>query len=45
MDENLQQFEADMDRLVTLTYSSVPQEFSEQLSALTFIDGLQDLDR
>ncbi|XP_023310594.1 uncharacterized protein LOC111691664 [Anoplophora glabripennis] len=41
-EENLQQFEADVARMVKLAYPTAPAEFQEQLAISSFIDGLRD---
>ncbi|XP_050308050.1 trichohyalin-like [Anthonomus grandis grandis] len=43
-EEGLQQFEADVARLVNLAYPSAPTEFREQISINCFIDGVRDPD-
>ncbi|KAJ8935361.1 hypothetical protein NQ318_021627 [Aromia moschata] len=40
--ESLQEYEADIERLVHLAYPQAPKEFLEQISIQTFIDGLLD---
>lgn len=42
--ENLQEFEADVARLVRLAYPTAPENFSEHLAIQTFVDGLRDSD-
>ncbi|KAJ8949855.1 hypothetical protein NQ318_010489 [Aromia moschata] len=41
--ESLQEYEADIERLVHLAYPQAPKEFLEQIGIQTFIDGLQAL--
>ncbi|KAJ8954293.1 hypothetical protein NQ318_005876 [Aromia moschata] len=40
--ESLQEYEADIERLVHLAYPQAPKEFLEQIGIQTFIDGLVD---
>ncbi|KAJ8946359.1 hypothetical protein NQ318_010124 [Aromia moschata] len=40
--ESLQEYEADIERLIHLAYPQAPKEFLEQISIQTFIDGLVD---
>ncbi|KAJ8941472.1 hypothetical protein NQ318_015951 [Aromia moschata] len=40
--ESLQEFEADIARLVRLAYSSTPENVMEQLAVQAFLDGLRD---
>ncbi|KAJ8944082.1 hypothetical protein NQ318_005992 [Aromia moschata] len=40
--ESLQEYEADIERLIHLAYSQAPKEFLEQIGIHTFIDGLVD---
>ncbi|KAJ8934750.1 hypothetical protein NQ318_004600 [Aromia moschata] len=40
--ESLQEYEADVERLVHLAYPQAPKEFLEQIGIQTFIDGLVD---
>ncbi|POS82547.1 hypothetical protein EPUL_004988, partial [Erysiphe pulchra] len=40
--ESLQEFEADIARLVRLAYPTAPDSFLEQLAVQTFVDGLKD---
>ncbi|KAJ8936421.1 hypothetical protein NQ318_014859 [Aromia moschata] len=40
--ESLQEYEADIERLVHLAYPQAPKEFFEQIGIQTFIDGLLD---
>ncbi|KAJ8951067.1 hypothetical protein NQ318_003765 [Aromia moschata] len=40
--ESLQEYEADIERLVHLAYPQAPKEFLEQIGIQTFIDGLLD---
>ncbi|KAJ8957282.1 hypothetical protein NQ318_007846, partial [Aromia moschata] len=40
--ESLQEFEADIARLVRLAYSSTPENVMERLSVQAFLDGLRD---
>ena len=40
--ESLQEFEADIRRLINLAYPGATEEFREQLSAQYFIDGIRD---
>ncbi|KAJ8945388.1 hypothetical protein NQ318_015995 [Aromia moschata] len=42
VDESLQQYEADLARLVHLAYPTAPQDFMEQLGVQIFIDGTRD---
>ncbi|KAJ8952330.1 hypothetical protein NQ318_017224 [Aromia moschata] len=42
VDESLQQYEADIARLVHLAYPKAPQDFMEQLGVQIFIDGILD---
>lgn len=42
--ESIQEFEADIARLVRLAYPTAPDSFLEQLVVQTFIDGLRDTD-
>ncbi|KAJ8914068.1 hypothetical protein NQ315_017589 [Exocentrus adspersus] len=41
-EETLQQYEADISRMVNLTYPTAPAEVVEQLSVSSFIEGLRD---
>ncbi|KAJ8914922.1 hypothetical protein NQ315_016076 [Exocentrus adspersus] len=41
-EETLQQYEADISRMVNLAYPTAPAEVIEQLSVSSFIDGLRD---
>ncbi|KAJ8925359.1 hypothetical protein NQ315_009189 [Exocentrus adspersus] len=41
-EETLQQYEADVSRMVNLTYPTAPAEVIEQLSVSSFVDGLRD---
>ncbi|KAJ8916460.1 hypothetical protein NQ315_014677 [Exocentrus adspersus] len=41
-EETLQQYEADISRMVNLAYSTAPAEVIEQLSVSSFIEGLRD---
>lgn len=41
-EESLQEFEADIARLVRLAYPTAPDSFLEQLTVQTFVDGLRD---
>ncbi|KAJ8945155.1 hypothetical protein NQ318_001620 [Aromia moschata] len=40
--ESLQEYEADIERLIHLAYPQAPKEFLEQIGIQTFIDGLVD---
>ncbi|KAJ8957222.1 hypothetical protein NQ318_007785 [Aromia moschata] len=40
--ESLQEYEADIERLIHLAYPQAPKEFLEQIGIQTFIDGLLD---
>ncbi|KAJ8956467.1 hypothetical protein NQ318_010781 [Aromia moschata] len=40
--ESLQEYEADIERLVHLAYTQAPKEFLKQIGIQTFIDGLLD---
>ncbi|KAJ8957289.1 hypothetical protein NQ318_007853 [Aromia moschata] len=40
--ESLQEFEADIARLVRLSYSSMPENVMERLAVQAFLDGLRD---
>ncbi|KAJ8962742.1 hypothetical protein NQ318_001140, partial [Aromia moschata] len=40
--ESLQEYEADIERLIHLAYPRAPKEFLEQIGIQTFIDGLVD---
>ncbi|KAJ8955270.1 hypothetical protein NQ318_000298 [Aromia moschata] len=40
--ESLQEYEADIERLIHLAYLQAPKEFLEQIGIQTFIDGLLD---
>ncbi|KAJ8952810.1 hypothetical protein NQ318_008127, partial [Aromia moschata] len=40
--ESLQEYEADIERLVHLAYPQAPKQFLEQIGIQTFIDGLLD---
>ncbi|KAJ8933461.1 hypothetical protein NQ318_011284 [Aromia moschata] len=40
--QSLQEYEADIERLVHLAYPQAPKEFLEQIGIQTFIDGLLD---
>ncbi|KAJ8968447.1 hypothetical protein NQ317_004879 [Molorchus minor] len=40
INENLQQYEADIARLVYLAYPTAPRDFIEQLAVQVFIDGI-----
>ncbi|KAJ8948858.1 hypothetical protein NQ318_013511, partial [Aromia moschata] len=40
--ESLQEYEADIERLIHLAYPQAPKEFIEQIGIQTFIDGLVD---
>ncbi|KAJ8937337.1 hypothetical protein NQ318_011841 [Aromia moschata] len=40
--ESLQEYEADIERLILLAYPQAPKEFLEQIGIQTFIDGLLD---
>ncbi|KAJ8958720.1 hypothetical protein NQ318_016448 [Aromia moschata] len=40
--ESLQEYEADIERLIHLAYPQAPKEFLEQIVIQTFIDGLVD---
>ncbi|KAJ8943097.1 hypothetical protein NQ318_009171 [Aromia moschata] len=42
--ESLQEYEADVERLVHLAYPQTPKEFFEQIGIQTFIDGLVDIE-
>ncbi|KAJ8981859.1 hypothetical protein NQ317_017537 [Molorchus minor] len=42
INENLQQYEADIARLVYLAYPTAPRDFIEQLAVQVFIDGIRD---
>ncbi|KAJ8952760.1 hypothetical protein NQ318_008075 [Aromia moschata] len=42
--ESLQEYEADIERLVHLAYPQAPKEFLEQIGIQTFIDGLVDIE-
>ncbi|KAJ8957183.1 hypothetical protein NQ318_007745 [Aromia moschata] len=42
INESLQEYEADVERLVHLAYPQAPKEFLEQIGIQTFIDGLVD---
>ncbi|KAJ8969693.1 hypothetical protein NQ317_014239 [Molorchus minor] len=42
MNENLQQYEANIARLVYLAYPTPPRDFIEQLAVQVFIDGVRD---
>ncbi|KAJ8983618.1 hypothetical protein NQ317_004256 [Molorchus minor] len=41
-DKHLQQYEADIARLVYLAYPTAPRDFIEQLAVQVFIDGIRD---
>ncbi|KAJ8914665.1 hypothetical protein NQ315_017362, partial [Exocentrus adspersus] len=41
-EETLQQYEADVSRMVNLAYPAAPAEVIEQLSVSSFVDGLRD---
>ncbi|KAJ8912757.1 hypothetical protein NQ315_016713 [Exocentrus adspersus] len=41
-EETLQQYEADVSRMVNLAYPTAPAEVIEQLSVSSFVDGLRD---
>ncbi|KAJ8924575.1 hypothetical protein NQ315_000724 [Exocentrus adspersus] len=41
-EETLQQYEADVSRMVNLAYPTAPAEVIEQLSVNSFVDGLRD---
>ncbi|KAJ8914179.1 hypothetical protein NQ315_015952 [Exocentrus adspersus] len=41
-EETLQQYEADISRMVNLAYPTAPAEVMQQLSVNSFIDGLRD---
>ncbi|KAJ8946378.1 hypothetical protein NQ318_011784 [Aromia moschata] len=42
--ESLQEFEADIARLVRLAYSSTPENVMERLAVQAFLDGLRDIE-
>ncbi|XP_050518897.1 trichohyalin-like [Diabrotica virgifera virgifera] len=42
--ESLQEFEADIKRLLHLAYSQAPKDFLEQIGIQAFIDGLHDIE-
>ncbi|KAJ8962270.1 hypothetical protein NQ318_018249 [Aromia moschata] len=42
--ESLQEYEADIERLIHLAYPQAPKEFLEQIGIQTFIDGLVDIE-
>ncbi|KAJ8956752.1 hypothetical protein NQ318_014109 [Aromia moschata] len=42
--ESLQEFEADIARLVRLAYSSTPENVMERLAVQAFLDGLRDVE-
>ena len=42
--ESLQEFEADIKRLIYLAYSAAPPTFQEKLATETFVNGIRDVE-